>query len=321
MDTLSRLLSLYPMRGSLDVRCHFGAPWIIDHPAAAPDIMPYHLILTGTAWLDTADDSAIALNAGDVVLFPSGRAHRLYTGAPADASAVRLMPSMSSLAHRLNNGEGPVTDILCGEFTSLPGVPNAMVASLPETVVIRDSGDDEANSIADLRTLIDMLRKETENVRPGADIVVSQLASVLFALLIRAWLEQTPTVSGLYAVLAERRLQPALHGMLAAPEKNWSLDNMARQCNMSRATLARLFQQASGTTPAALLLQTRMAQAGAMLKRGNISVAAVGEAVGYQSEAAFNRVFKRHFGVGPGKYRQGNLDSPAEVIPSRAGNT
>lgn len=303
MDTLSRLLSLYPMRGSLDVRCHFRAPWIIDHPAAAPGVVPYHLVLSGTAWLDVSDETATPLNMGDVALFPRGRAHRLYTGAPADASPSRVVPSVSSLMQRVNDGDGPVTDVLCGEFAPLSGAPNAMVAALPDTVVIR--GDAHASGIADLRALIDMLRKETETPRPGSDTVVSQLASVLFALLIRAWLEQAPAESGLYALLGERRLQPALHGMLAAPEKDWSLEDMARECNMSRATLARLFQQVSGTTPAVLLLQTRMAHAGAMLKRGGVSVAAVGEAVGYQSEAAFHRVFKRHFGIGPGKYRQG----------------
>lgn len=303
MDTLSRLLSLYPMRGSLDVRCHFRAPWIIDHPAAAPGVVPYHLVLSGTAWLDVSDETATPLNMGDVALFPRGRAHRLYTGAPADASPSRVVPSVSSLMQRVNDGDGPVTDVLCGEFAPLSGAPNAMVAALPDTVVIR--GDAHASGIADLRALIDMLRKETETPRPGSDTVVSPLASVLFALLIRAWLEQAPAESGLYALLGERRLQPALHGMLAAPEKDWSLEDMARECNMSRATLARLFQQVSGTTPAVLLLQTRMAHAGAMLKRGGVSVAAVGEAVGYQSEAAFHRVFKRHFGIGPGKYRQG----------------
>lgn len=303
MDTLSRLLSLYPMRGSLDVRCHFRAPWIIDHPAAAPGVVPYHLVLSGTAWLDVSDETATPLNMGDVALFPRGRAHRLYSGAPADASPSRVDPSVSSLMQRVNDGDGPVTDVLCGEFAPLSGAPNAMVAALPDTVVIR--GDAHASGIADLRALIDMLRKETETPRPGSDTVVSQLASVLFALLIRAWLEQAPAVSGLYALLGERRLQPALHGMLAAPEKDWSLEDMARECNMSRATLARQFQQISGTTPAVLLLQTRMAHAGAMLKRGGVSVAAVGEAVGYQSEAAFHRVFKRHFGIGPGKYRQG----------------
>ncbi len=303
MDTLSRLLSLYPMRGSLDVRCHFRAPWIIDHPAAAPGVVPYHLVLSGTAWLDVSDETATPLNMGDVALFPRGRAHRLYTGAPADASPSRVVPSVSSLMQRVNDGDGPVTDVLCGEFAPLSGAPNAMVAALPDTVVIR--GDAHASGIADLRALIDMLRKETETPRPGSATVISQLASVLFALLIRAWLEQAPAVSGLYALLGERRLQPALHGMLAAPEKDWSLEDMARECNMSRATLARLFQQVSGTTPAVLLLRTRMAHASAMLKRGGVSVAAVGEAVGYQSEAAFHRVFKRHFGIGPGKYRQG----------------
>lgn len=90
--------------------------------------------------------------------------------------------------------------------------------------------------------------------------------------------------------------------MLAAPEKPWTLQNKASACHMSRATFARVFQRVAGMTPAAL--QARMAQAAVWLARGKRTVADIGEAVGYQSEAAFNRVFKRCFGIGPGQYRR-----------------
>lgn len=303
MDTLSRLLLLYPMRASLDVRCQFSAPWVIDHPPSAPHVAPYHLILAGHAWLDHADGTTSALTTGDVVLFPQGRAHRLHTGHDAQPAPAHTMVSDSVLQQRVNNGTGAVTEVLCGEFAAAPDAPNALLAALPETVIIRAGDTEEGAETAGLQHLIGMLRREAQSQRPGADSVISQLASVLFALLIRAWLAQTPTVSGVYALLAERRLQPLLHAMLTTPGEDWSLQRMAVLCHMSRATLARLFLQVAGSTPAMVLMQLRMAHAGALLRRGSVPVAVVGEAVGYQSEAAFNRVFKRHFGIAPGRYR------------------
>ena len=305
MDTLSRLLSLYPMQGSIDVRCHFGAPWLIDHQAVAPHIAPYHLVLEGAAWLEMPDSPPLPMQAGDIVLFPHGRAHRMYLGELDAASPIRILSEAGALLQQqVNEGNGPLTEVLCGEFRSAPDVPNAMLVAMPDTVIIRAGDDQDAADLEGLQSLIGLLRRETQANRAGAEVVIAQLASVLFALMIRAWLAQAPMVSGLYALLAERRLQPALHGMLSDPGQDWTLETMAQACNMSRATLARLFQQISDITPAALLMQTRMAHAGLMLKRGNLSVGAVGEAVGYQSEAAFNRAFKRHFGVGPGTYRR-----------------
>lgn len=301
MDALSRLLSLYPMRSALDIRCHFGAPWIIDHCAVAPGIAPYHLILTGTAWLDASGQKGVALQAGDIIVFPKGSAHRLHTGDVDSATPMRDLAGQHVVQIKGNDGDGPITDILCGQFEFDRGAANALLEALPETILVRTEG---RSDFAGLQALMSMLRIETETMRPGAEVVVSQLSSALFALLIRAWLEQAPSMPGLFALLAERRLQPALQGMLTAPEKPWSLNDMAGTCNMSRATFARLFRQVAGATPANILMQTRMAQAASWLAQGGRSVGAIGEAVGYQSEAAFNRVFKRCFGVGPGQYRR-----------------
>jgi AraC family transcriptional activator of mtrCDE len=146
-----------------------------------------------------------------------------------------------------------------------------------------------------------MLQEEAETPRGGSAAIIRQLASALFALLMRTWLEQAPAVPGLFGVLAERRLQAAINGMLAAPEKPWTLEELAEASHMSRATFARLFKQAANATPADVLTQLRMARAA---PAGPGRRRRVGEAVGYQSEAAFNRAFKRQYGVGPGAYRR-----------------
>lgn len=292
MDALSQLLALYPMHTALDVRCHFGAPWVLDHPAKAHGVAPYHLIVRGQA-----RHGELALQAGDILVFPHGSAHQLHLGDPAAASPQHIEPGLLRL--KSNHGDGPATDILCGEFRF--DIDAGLLAALPPMLLVR-TNDDRLDA-AGLRHLIGMLQAEAEHPRAGSAAIVRQLASALFALLIRCWLEQSLAVPGLFAVMAERRLQAALHGMLNAPQQPWSLEELAAACHMSRATFARLFTRAAGATPAAVLAQLRMAQAARLLEAGR-QAGDVGEAVGYQSEAAFNRAFKRQYGVGPGAYRR-----------------
>lgn len=293
MDPLSHLLSLYPVQTALDVRCRFAAPWVLDHQGTPRGVAPYHLIVRGEA-----QAGAQMLQTGDIIVFPHGGAHRLHIGDPSLAAAPRSAPGLLRLAS--NDGDGPQTDILCGEFRFDADGSAGLLAALPEMLVVRTSGRPDAQS---LRYLLRMLQEEAEAPRGGSEAIIRQLASALFALLIRTWLEQALVVPGLFGVLAERRLQAAIHGMLATPEKPWTLEELADTSHMSRATFARLFKQAANATPAEVLTQLRMARAARLLDGGQ-AAGQVGEAVGYQSEAAFNRAFKRQYGVGPGAYRR-----------------
>lgn len=300
MDALSRLLALHPLRTALEVRCHFAAPWVIDHTAVEPGVAPYHLIIEGEAWLDAARGEPLALQAGDIVVFPHGAAHRIYTGHVEQAGPQIVSPAEHVVAQRTNVGDGPVAEVLCGEFEFGSTGSRALLNALPDLIHVRTAGRDD---FAGLRSLVAMLRSESANLRPGAAAVLAQLSSALFALVIRAWLEQAEGRPGLFALLAERRLQAALQAMLAEPGADWSLEKLAALCHMSRATFARLFGRIAGNTPAVVLLNIRMAQAAALLAQGRLS-GEVGAAVGYQSEAAFNRVFKRHFRQAPGAFRR-----------------
>jgi AraC family transcriptional activator of mtrCDE len=293
MDPLSHLLSLYPVRTALDVRCRFGAPWVLDHQGTPRGVAPYHLIVHGEAQV-----AGMTLQTGDIIVFPHGDAHQLHAGDAALASPMHSTPGLLRLES--NHGDGPQTDILCGEFRFDADGSAGLLAALPPVLVVRTSGRPDAQS---LRYLLRMLQEEAETPRGGSQAIISQLASALFALLIRTWLEQALAVPGLFGVLAERRLQAAINGMLTEPEKPWTLEELAETSHMSRATFARLFKQAANATPAEVLTQLRMARAARMLDDGG-GAGQVGEAVGYQSEAAFNRAFKRQYGVGPGAYRR-----------------
>jgi AraC family transcriptional activator of mtrCDE len=302
MDTLSRLLSLYTIRTSLDIRCELAAPWVLDQPAATPGVAPFHVVVDGGARVDVSGHDSLDLAPGDVVVFPGGSAHRLHAGAAADAAPVRPLAGDGPLQRHGNGGDGPGTAILCGSFVFEGAARAALVRALPEVMVVRAS---RADDFPGLHALVRLLQHETASVRPGADVVVAQLSGALFALLLRAWLAGTRhDAPGLFAVLADRRLGNALQRMLESPERAWKVEDLAAACHMSRATFARLFARLCGMPPADMLTRLRMAHAARVLLQGESVMGDVALAVGYQSEAAFNRVFKRHYGVGPGTWRR-----------------
>lgn len=281
MDALSHLLSLYPVRTALDTRCRCATPYSMQHVERPHGAAPYHLIIEGGAVLRMADHPPQLLAAGDLLVLPRGQAHTLDIGAHA--------------------AEGEFTEVLCGQFHFGAAAAGALVGALPDLILLRTAGKPE---FVGLQSLVNLLRDESGAAQPGTCAVVSHLASALFALILRGWLRQADAIPGLFALLADQRLAPVLQHMLAAPEKAWTLPQLAGLCNMSRATFLRSFRKVSGGTPGELLMHIRMAQAAQWLAQAHRGIAEVGAAVGYQSEAAFNRAFKRHMGEGPGRYRR-----------------
>lgn len=301
MDTLSRLLSLFSLHTSLDIRCSLAAPWVLEEAAAAPGSAPYHLIIDGAASVDLPDGERLALSTGDIIVFPHGGAHRLHAGPPAQASTPHDVPGPDLVRWKANEGDGPLTGILCGRFVFDDNARRMLQRALPPVIVVRTANRPDFSG---LHALMMMLRSETDQARPGSSTVVSHLSSALFALLMRAWLDDNAVMPGLLALLADRRLGAAMQRMLQSPGRPWLVEDLAAACFMSRATFARVFRQVAGQTPAAVLTELRMAQAAIALARDTVSIGEIAETVGYQSEAAFHRVFKRSHGIGPGEYRR-----------------
>lgn len=308
MDALSRLLSLYPVRSALDTQCRLGEPWLLDRSEEPSGVAPYHLIVEGRAWLEIDGQARVELRAGDMVMLPRGSAHRLGVADEAPPDPLYALPQEGATRRLRNQGHGPQAEVLCGQFHFDAVGARTLIGALPDIVWVRT---EDRQEFAGLHALVNLLRHEVGASRQGTDAVIAQLASALFALLMRGWLERASTAPGLFALLADARLSQALHAMLEQPQNPWSLEQLASRCNMSRGTFVRDFRKKAGTTPGGLLLQLRMAQAGQWLQRTRRSVAEIGESVGYQSEAAFNRAFTRYAGMGPGRYRREQASSRA----------
>ncbi|MDY0745545.1 AraC family transcriptional regulator [Paucibacter sp. R3-3] len=299
MDLLSQLLALTPVTGHLDIRCHFGAPWLLDEPPAAPLVIRYHALLDGEAVLEDADGHT-PMKAGDIVLFPAGGAHRLHDGGGAKPRPLRAAPG-AALTVVTNGGRGAPAEVLCGRFVFAAPAERLLRDFLPRRLIVS-----AAEAAGRLGRVVALMREESLEQGPGSAALIGHLSAALFSLSLRTAASETEANAGqrsLLALASKPRLQPALTAMFDSPGRDWTLPALAALCHLSRATFVRQFLDATGRSPAELLNEIRMAQALRELAASQDSVAAIGEAAGYQSEAAFQRAFKRHVGVTPARWR------------------
>jgi AraC family transcriptional activator of mtrCDE len=308
MDWLSSLLDIVPVRGQLDLRCFYGAPWRIDQERAAPGEIPYHVVLGGSAVLqDLAGSPPRRLVAGDILLLANGAAHVLHDGSGAQPAPAHERASLN-LTISENAGTGDRLDMLCGRFVFAPPHERLLRDYLPPRLVVPAADHSAATARpgtgAQLVQLVSLLRNESAVENLGGRAMLNALSTALFALTLRLASEAAEAPPGLLALAGHPRLAPALAALFNEPARPWSLPELARLCHMSRATMARHFQEKLGRSASELLKDIRMTLAANELKNPSISTGAVAEAVGYQSEAAFQRAFKQHIGMTPAQWRR-----------------
>lgn len=314
MDLLSRFLALMPISGRVDVRCHFGAPWSIDEGAAGVHEIRYHLLLSGHAVLEDSNGPPQSLEPGDIIVFPTRSPHRIHDGSGAAPVRPTERRNLVMLVAE-NNADGETADILCGRFL-IGAVPDRLLRDhLPARLVVRSSAPSKTNgherkhaaannvSGSRLERLITLMREEAMDESPGNETLVNHRSAALFALTLRFASESDDPPHGLLALASKPRLQAAISAMFETPSKPWTLDQFAALCNMSRATFVRQFQEAIGRSATDVLTEVRMTIAGRSLLESTAAVGEIGETVGYQSEAAFHRVFKKEIGVSPARWR------------------
>ena len=307
LDWLSRLLEMTPVRGQVDLRCQYGAPWRIDQEAFAEGEMAYHVILRGVASLvDPGGLGSEHLEAGDILLITSGEAHSLH-----DGSNARPKPAASRVAANLvfshNAGDGERFDMLCGRFVLTPPHARLLRRYLPARLVVHTGGmatRSDTESGAALHGLMALMQAESDVDHLGGRAMLDALSTALFTLTLRFASDSRAAPPGLLALAGYPRLAPALDAMFHDPGHPWTLPLLAARCNMSRATFVRLFQEKLGMSANDLLTDIRMMAAANRLRTTNVSTAGIAEAVGYQSEAAFQRAFKLRMGVTPSRWRK-----------------
>lgn len=276
-DPLSDVLSALRVAGAVTSRSTCPAAFSI--PLERCGKAGFHVVLDGACTLTVEGEAPVALDPGDVVLVPFGDAHVL-------------------------TGNGPAT-LMCGVYTAPdrgsplgPGVLPRLVADLPRLVVVRraDGGDQ-------LPALLRLLDAETAEPGPGSAEVVRRLIDVVLVHLLRAH-AATSDCHGIVAALSDPAVSRALTAVHEDPARRWTVEGLASEAGLSRAALARRWRDALGAPPLTYVIRWRVAIAGRLLTTTDLPLAAVAARVGYTSEFAFARAFKRTTGDPPGRWRR-----------------
>ncbi|WP_158912626.1 cupin domain-containing protein [Caulobacter sp. S45] len=308
IDWLSRLLVMMPVSGRAEHRCFFGAPWRLENPPSDAGEVPYHIVLAGSAVLDGVEGApSRRLKAGDILLLTHGPAHILHDGGGQEPSPNRQRFG-PILTIDENDGDGERLDMLCGRFIFSPAHERLVHDYLPARLVVsaaeHSAGTARPGARAQLASLVGLMRSESAEENLGGRAMLAALSTAMFTLTLRLASEDVEAPSGLLALAGHPRLAPALTAIFNEPAKPWTLPELSSLCSMSRATFIRQFQQSLGRSATDLLTDVRMTVAANELGSSSTPTGAVAEAVGYQSEAAFQRTFKQHMGVTPAQYRR-----------------
>ncbi|HYM28045.1 MAG TPA: AraC family transcriptional regulator [Steroidobacteraceae bacterium] len=328
MDALSETLRVVQLVGAIFINARFSAPWCYQSPraaSAAPLLEPgaervviFHLITEGECYVELGDEAPLRLIAGDVVIFPEGHAHRMASrpGLPP-ARGAPLADVLTRRPRQLAyGGGGAITRLVCGYLACDARLARMLLAGLPPVVRVNVRG---SNAGAWLEASVRYALAEARSPRPGGAGVLAKLAEVLFIEVLRLYMhEQGEERTGWLAGVRDRIAGAALHALHQDPARGWTLDELAREAGTSRAVLAERFQHLVGSSPIQYLTQWRMLLASNLLCRSNASLASIAHEVGYQTDTAFSRAFRREFGTPPAAWRRTRAARPPAAAPRPA---
>lgn len=303
-DPLAEVLRFLRMNEVFYSLSEFTVPWGLALPAM-PNCLMFHLVTSGSFWLVVGDGEAKLVERGSFVLLPHGNGHRLLSNPNSGYSNLFDIPR-EQVGGRYeiirHGGGGEATHMICGAVRFEHPVAKYLVEQLPESIVIDPKN---ISHLDRMQSTIDLMSAEAMNPEPGSEIIVTRLSDVLVIQAIRFWISQNPTSkSGWLGAFQDEQIGKALLSIHQAPGQQWSLANLAQHVAMSRSAFAARFAELVGTSPMRYLRQWRMNIAWDWLKSEDSSLFSIAERLGYLSEAAFSRAFKREMGVSPGTARR-----------------
>jgi AraC-like DNA-binding protein len=322
-DVLSDILSAVRLSGSVFFDVTAKSPWVAEAPPAAQianEVAPgaqhaieYHVVTRGTCWISLVGDAAfepVKLEEGDIAVIPHGDAHVVSSEpgmrAKPDFDIHRRPDDANALPFALRTGGEGASDthVICGFFSCDARPFNPLLNSLPRFMRLRRDASQASQSLLD--QFIRFVTAETGNKRAGSQSVLNRLSELMFVEVIRLHMDQLANNStGWLAGLRDPVVGRALALLHERPAHPWTLEELAAQAAASRSALADRFAQLVGCPPIQYLTQWRMQIAARRLADPGAKIAAIAHEVGYESEAAFSRAFKKIVGRSPSQWRTG----------------
>jgi len=313
MDALSEVLKVVKLESAFFFNAEFSAPWSYRSPDScklAPyisqptgHVIVYHLLTEGRAFAQVGDER-IVLGPGDIVIFPHGDSHYLESGpAPHTVNGEEELHRVFSQGLKLTHlgGGGEVTRFVCGFMVCEPKLSEMFLAGLPAILKVNIREDTSGRW---LENSIKYSIADASGAGAGSNAVLAKLSETLFVETLRRYIVQLPQrQTGWLAAARDPEVGKTLALIHRKPAEPWTIEKLAHEAGISRSVLAERFREFLGEPPVAYLTRWRLQLGAQLLGTTSYSVAQIASEVGYESEPAFNRAFKRHFGDPPARYR------------------
>jgi len=302
MDALSTVLSATSLKSVVYSKFPLASPWGLD--IVKDENSQFWRLVSGSCTVGAPDGTIIEMAEGDLVFVPNGSAHWI-----ADSSKSLRMPSPEFVKARREginvfNTGGNITTLIAGHFEFDYRALHPFLKDLPPIIHIKQYVTE--NQLL-LKQVTQLMLNELNNDRPGSTMMLKCLSEIMFVSIIRSYLDQAAPNSGFLSALNNTRISKALKLMQDSPQNNWTLESLASEIGMSRSVFFNQFKKLVHETPLSYLTNWRIRQAQTLLISDNRNISGIAESVGYQSEAAFNRIFKLKTGQTPAVYRRSKL--------------
>jgi AraC-like DNA-binding protein len=328
MDAFSEVLSGVRMKGAMFFSAEFSAPWRLSTPhcrvlastlaPGAPHLMMYHLVVDGSARASVQGGPDVDLSPGDLVVFPHGDPHHLSGGSgtnPVDAAAVLRKIATRDLSPMQAGGGGATTRFVCGYLTFDPLLCGPILESLPPMLKVNIRTDRSGHWLE--QSILHLL-DEAASDRAGSDAMLAKLSEALFVDTLRRYVAGLPDQTiGWLAGARDPVVGKSLALLHSRAHHSWTIAELASEVGVSRSALVARFTRYLSDSPMAYLTGWRLRLAAQALTSTPKGVADIAAAVGYESEAAFNRAFKRAFGLPPARYRRQSRNPASSLGPLR----
>jgi AraC-like DNA-binding protein len=318
-DPLGEALHFLRMNGAFYCRSELTAPWGLTMPPM-PGYLWFHVVTSGRLWLETGVDDAGWIGPGELALVPHGEGHvlRSEAGAPAPGILELERELVSDRYEILRHGVGGApTGLMCGAVRFEHPAARNLIEILPKTIHIEASSSPRLEW---MQSLLRLMAAEAAELRPGGEAVITRLGDILVIQAIRAWMESDPAAqTGWLGALQDPQIGRAISLIHRDPARDWTVASLADELAMSRSAFAARFTDLVGEPVMRYVARWRMHVAVAALKGEGATVGELADRLGYRSEAAFGRAFKRVIGISPGAVRKAADETGAALTGIAAG--
>lgn len=316
MDLLSDILSRLKLKGTLYFRTSFTSPWGVKVPSYK-NVARFHFAHKGRCLVRIKENEApVIVEQGDLIIIMRGAAHTLYCDPKTEVSALPLDTVITESGF---DGSGTLvwgefgtdheTQLVCGHFAFEEHASHPLIDSLPDYICIKNYGEGLGTW---LENTLRVIGAEAGHANSGSDLIALKLSEIIFAQTLRAYLETDGKNYAVLAGMTDEKISKALKAIHDRPSHQWTLEELANLAGQSRTSFATHFTSSMAMTPISYLTLWRMQLARQQLVETNDAIITVAENAGYQSEAAFGRVFKKQFATAPASYRREYRQSAAQ---------